>query len=732
MTKFNLREAIAKNKATFFSSINENASDTAEKFAKHMSKKENRKFTVTPGSVDEKSFDLDIDGLEYEGGSYLIDDNGDIINVSMGNKVYGNVNQLEESDLMKSVGKGLEYEATEEMIRDYADRLLNNLKNSNHQFDDVEDYFDFYLRNPKDLPEPMDYNFFKNNYDDILSLAMTGLDEGKKSKKNLTESVKILDRQADLSQAYFDLEVDGKEMSFTYWDYDEVFDKPTYEEVMDMIEKQLINTDKYGFPVDPQLTPEQKEEIAQVVLKDLRTNPSWKSNLKGYSTRLENKKSYYKDAEADDAEHIKALEKDMKDDKKSSKMKKSELKAKIKEMVLAEMNLDIQNTTDEYDFLSEKEIKEGVWSVLPKRIPEFIKAIEDIKEEYHGVVGSDDVFNGLDSAIEAAEELLMNSAEISEAKEEEVDVEDIDMEDIETTDIETSTEVDPDVKAVQDLLTQAQAAAQALGDEKLTDQIGNTITFFTRTHVVDKGAVSEGVNEAKSLTFSFDYSADEDDVDYIQGLLKDARVDAIAQPGFESDETVIKAKNEVELRKAKKIIQANGFKIYKSVEEGKVELNEDLTSTITILLAFLIGIPGVPIVGALVFGLVDYIFNGLPDQYNEYRSLKSYKGSDKQEKVLALAKEIEAKLSPGKKRYLKTLVNRIGASKLEDKAREYRELDRYASHEKNIMDRGLDENLNTDIEAALKDLPIPMDMEEGKKEDLNESMFPLFKRIMLL
>jgi hypothetical protein len=33
----------------------------------------------------------------------------------------------------------------------------------------------------------------------------------------------------------------------------------------------------------------------------------------------EGNKQYYKDAEADDAEHIKALEKDMKDDKKSSK-----------------------------------------------------------------------------------------------------------------------------------------------------------------------------------------------------------------------------------------------------------------------------------------------------------------------------------------------------------------------------------------------------------------------------
>jgi hypothetical protein len=61
-----------------------------------------------------------------------------------------------------------------------------------------------------------------------------------------------------------------------------------------------------------------------------------------------------------------------------------------------------------------------------------------------------------------------------------------------------------------------------------------------------------------------------------QGLLKDARVDAIAQPGLESGEMIVKAKNEVELRKAKKVIQANGFKIYKSVEEGKEMVNESM------------------------------------------------------------------------------------------------------------------------------------------------------------
>lgn len=53
------------------------------------------------------------------------------------------------------------------------------------------------------------------------------------------------------------------------------------------------------------------------------------------------------------------------------------------------------------------------------------------------------------------------------------------------TTIDVSTDqVNPNVKAVQDALTQAQAAARTLGDDKLTDQIGNTITFFTRTHIV--------------------------------------------------------------------------------------------------------------------------------------------------------------------------------------------------------------------------------------------------------
>jgi hypothetical protein len=164
---------------------------------------------------------------------------------------------------------------------------------------------------------------------------------------------------------------------------------------------------------------------------------------------------------------------------------------------------------------------------------------------------------------------------------------------------------------------------------------------------------------------------------------------------------------EPEIDAAVDVIDASNALDNVGVDETKESLNEDLTSALTALIISIIAIPALPITGALIMGLIDYLFNDLPDQRAEAKSLRSYKGPDKQEKALALAKEIESKLSPGKKRYLKALVNRIGAAKLEDKAKEYRELDRYASAEKSRMNRGLDENLKTDIESALEDLPVP-------------------------
>jgi hypothetical protein len=270
MKQFDYRKFLKENKSTFHSSLNEDVSATARKFAQHMSKKEGKKFTVTPGSVDEKSFDLDLDGEKYMGGSYLVKDNGDIINVAMGNKVAGNINQLEE--------------------------------------------------------------------DNIPLVDMSGDDEISDEDDEISDRDRAAWGQDEYGDELYDLE-----------DHD----------------------DMYGLGDEDEL---------------------------------------------DEGEAAYEYEKGK---KAGEKMKVSELKAKIKEMILAEAEGDEEEAADDV---------------------------------------TDDT---------------------------EIDV---------TTDVEVD-EVDPNVKAVQDALTQAQAAAQKLGDPKLTDQIGNTITFFTRAHVVEKpkGAVSESL-----------------------------------------------------------------------------------------------------------------------------------------------------------------------------------------------------------------------------------------------
>ena len=59
-------------------------------------------------------------------------------------------------------------------------------------------------------------------------------------------------------------------------------------------------------------------------------------------------------------------------------------------------------------------LKEGVWSMgTVEEINRFIKDIEEMKNHYYDIVGSDDVFDGLDRAQMAAKELAMNAPENS-------------------------------------------------------------------------------------------------------------------------------------------------------------------------------------------------------------------------------------------------------------------------------------------------------------------------------
>ena len=80
-------------------------------------------------------------------------------------------------------------------------------------------------------------------------------------------------------------------------------------------------------------------------------------------------------------------------------------------------------------------------------------------------------------------------------KEEEEDVEvedDVEVTADEKEGIDVKQDAESDLTGVvgdvQDNLEAALEAARKLGDEKLVDQIGNTLTFFTRTHVVKEAA----------------------------------------------------------------------------------------------------------------------------------------------------------------------------------------------------------------------------------------------------
>ena len=76
----------------------EDALEIANRFAEYMSNKdkEGKEFTVTAGSVDGPSFDLDLDDVKSDGGSYIISTAGEILNMSLpGNPVYANTTMLE-------------------------------------------------------------------------------------------------------------------------------------------------------------------------------------------------------------------------------------------------------------------------------------------------------------------------------------------------------------------------------------------------------------------------------------------------------------------------------------------------------------------------------------------------------------------------------------------------------------------------------------------------------------
>jgi hypothetical protein len=162
----------------------------------------------------------------------------------------------------------------------------------------------------------------------------------------------------------------------------------------------------------------------------------------------------------------------------SSKMKVSELKAKIKEDIMS-----LLQEEKEEDYINpgntEEEARDREEYLEKFGMPPHMREEEDNSSELENELMAD-----LDEEITEAEE-----------DEEDVDVEDIEAE-IEADEEEVGggdiDAIDPeagltqDEQDIQNALKVAFDNATQIGDDKLADQIGNTITMFTRTHVVNR------------------------------------------------------------------------------------------------------------------------------------------------------------------------------------------------------------------------------------------------------
>ncbi len=171
----------------------------------------------------------------------------------------------------------------------------------------------------------------------------------------------------------------------------------------------------------------------------------------------------------DDRDHIDALDADAEADEKKLKKLKKDKKEDVKEAALR------------------KAIQNEIVSIL--------REAEEVEDEENV-----DVEKETDVDVEDTEEVDVDV-------DKEVDIDDESAE----SEIEVDSELageDADTAAVLGLLTKAQEEAESLGDEKLMDQIGNTITYYTRAHVVKSGETRAELEEDREINEFLGFGSD--------------------------------------------------------------------------------------------------------------------------------------------------------------------------------------------------------------------------------
>jgi hypothetical protein len=268
------------------------------------------------------------------------------------------------------------------------------------------------------------------------------------------------------------------------------------------------------------------------------------------------------------------------------RMTKKQLRAEIKEMILAELNEDstedvnINDTSNAYDFYESKiaeakdnpQTAEDYYELFKEEdliddrreydIEDFmgtpdspgypfmdyktafnlermlqpleLEAVDQDSIEVEGNIYNDGYissakFNdGVDLIADQRIELedllgkdkIAKLINLNEAKKDKEVVEDITVDD---TEVVAAPESDmmagesAEVSGIQSNLQAAYAEAKALGDEKLITQIANTITYFTKAHILDTAPINEAIND-DSADAIYDILSNMDNEDIINDM----------------------------------------------------------------------------------------------------------------------------------------------------------------------------------------------------------------------
>jgi cytoskeletal protein RodZ len=142
--------------------------------------------------------------------------------------------------------------------------------------------------------------------------------------------------------------------------------------------------------------------------------------------------------------------------------------------------------------LLQEEVKEEKLLTESQEIEEIVEeTVEEVAEETTEEIQEE----APSSKIKVSElkakikEDILSLLQEDEEEDIEVDVEDeveVDVEEPALDADEAQEGLSADEKEIQDSLKIAYDNAVAIGDKKLADQIGNSITFFTRSHVVER------------------------------------------------------------------------------------------------------------------------------------------------------------------------------------------------------------------------------------------------------